>query len=134
MTLIFTIYYTPKLRQKNILLPVLTLWGRGADEPQLVCFCVFFSYLINFCRQWHLCEYLILGDLSTHLLGLVFSCLTSAKMRIWVPHSIKVGFFKSLFFKKLLKNVAQAPFVYVCVYTSTGTLYATWPFISRVKI
>ena len=74
--------------------------GEGGRWTSVSMFLCFFSYLINFCRQWHLCEYLILGDLSTHLLGLVFSCLTSDKMRIWVPHSIKVRFFKSLFFKK----------------------------------
>ena len=42
----------------------------------------FFSYLLNFCRQWQLCMFLILGLLSTHLFGLVFSCPTSEKVRV----------------------------------------------------
>ena len=31
----------------------------------------FFSYLLNFCRQFHLCKFLIMGDLSSHLFGIV---------------------------------------------------------------
>ena len=42
------------------------------------------SYLLNFCRQWHLCKLLILEGLSTHLFRLVFPSLTSAKMRVGV--------------------------------------------------
>ena len=39
-------------------------------------FLLFFSYLLTFCRKWHLCKFLILGDLSTYLFGLVFPCPT----------------------------------------------------------
>ena len=60
----------------------LTLWileegGRGG--PVDFCHYVFlvFSYWLNFCRQWHLCKFLILGDLSTHLFFLIFLCLFS---------------------------------------------------------
>ena len=87
---------------------------------------VVFSYLLNFCRQWLLCRFFSLGDLSTHLFGLVFPCHTSEEMMVWVHRtplsSIKVGFFKALFSKKLFKHVVQALFIYVCTYTSTGTL------------
>ena len=57
------------------------------------------SYLLNFCRQWYVCKFHILGDLSNHLFGLVFPCPTSEKIRVgvhWTPlYSIKVGFFKN---------------------------------------
>ena len=42
---------------------------------------VVFPYLLNFCRQWHLWKFLILGYFSSHLFGLVFPCPTSKKMR-----------------------------------------------------
>ena len=61
---------------------------------------VVFSYLLYFYRQWHLCKFLNLGDLSTHLFGLVFLHPTSEKMRVAVHQtpplsvsSINVGFF-----------------------------------------
>ena len=42
---------------------------------------VVFSY---FCREWHLRKFLILGDLSRHLFGLISPCPTSEKMRVGV--------------------------------------------------
>ena len=39
---------------------------------------------LNFCMQWHLCKFLILGDVYNHLFGLVFPCPTSKKMRVGV--------------------------------------------------
>ena len=47
-------------------------------------FFLLFSYLLNFCIQWHLRKFLTLGQLSNHLFGLVFLCPTSKKMRVWV--------------------------------------------------
>ena len=77
-------------------------WEGVSVGPQLVCFFFFFPYLLDFCRQWHLYKFLILGDLSTYLFGLVFLCPTSKKTRVgvhWTPlGSIKVGFLKTLFF------------------------------------
>ena len=100
----------------------LTLWLLKGDllDPSWYVFVVF-SFLLNFCKQWHLCKFLILGDLTTHLFGLVFPRPTSEKMRVGSnrppppPSSIKVGFFKTSFFKKQLKNVAQGLFVHACV-------------------
>ena len=81
-----------------------------------MCFCCFFIFA-NFCRQWYLCKFLILGDLSTHLFGLDYTGPPNPSRS-----TAKVGFFKTLFFKKLLENVALTLFIYVCVYTSTDTL------------
>ena len=84
-----------------------------------------FWYLLNFCRQWLLCKFLILGNLSTHLFGLVFRHPTSEEMRVGVhrtppPPSVVLrwDFFKvgTLFFKKQFKNFAQALFVYMFVF------------------
>ena len=63
-------------------------WGGGGG----VCWTpvgifVVYSYLLNFCRQWHLCKFLILVDLSIKVLNTK-------------DLSIKVGFFKSLLLKK----------------------------------
>ena len=79
---------------------------------------VVFIYLLNFCREWHLCKFLILGDLSPHLFALIFLCPTSEKMRVGPsPLScIKVGFFKTLFFEKQLKKVAQKLFICLCLH------------------
>ena len=55
-----------------------------------------FWYLLNFCRQWHLCKFLILGDLSTDLFGLLFLQPTSEKIGVGVGptlSSINLGFF-----------------------------------------
>ena len=105
----------------TILLPdvwLLTFWEMGVegglDLSQYVS--VVFSYLLNFCKLWHLCKFRILGELFTHLFGLVFPCPTSDKMSGLPLRSIKVVFFKFFFFKKIVKNVAQALFIYVCVY------------------
>ena len=48
--------------------------GRGGGSPLRPCQHVFviFCCLLNFWRQWQLCKFIILGDLSTHLFGLVF--------------------------------------------------------------
>ena len=62
-------------------------WGLVSVRPQLV-YSVVFSYLLNFCRQWHLYKFLIFGDLSIYLLGLVFLCSTSEKMRIGLKRCI----------------------------------------------
>ena len=86
----------------------------GMDLSQYVS--VVFSYLLNFCKLWHLCKFRILGELFTNLFGLVFPCPTSDKMSGLPLRSIKVVFFKFFFFKKIVKNVAQALFIYVCVY------------------
>ena len=54
-------------------------------------FLLFFSYLLNFGKQWHLCKFLILGDLATHPFGLLFPCPTSEKMKVgvhWTPPSV----------------------------------------------
>ena len=61
----------------------LTLWLLKGDllDPSWYVFVVF-SFLLNFCKQWHLCKFLILGDLTTHLFGLVFPRPTSEKMRV----------------------------------------------------
>ena len=65
---------------------------------------VVFSYLLNFCREWHLCKFLILEELSAHLFGLTFPCPTSKKIGLeFTGHplsSIKVGFFETLFLEK----------------------------------
>ena len=66
----------------------LTLWlligGRGGSlDPSRYVF-VAFSGFLNFCRQWHLYKFLILGDLSIHLFGLAFPSPTSKKMRVGV--------------------------------------------------
>ena len=73
--------YCPRTKLLN---PLDTEGGLGEGggttlDPNRYVF-VAFSYLLNFCRQWHLCKSLILVDLSTHLLGLVFPCPTSKKM------------------------------------------------------
>ena len=67
---------------------------------------------LNFCMQWHLCKFLILGDVYNHLFGLVFPCPTSKKMRVGVIglpptplSSIKVGFFKTMSLKKYFKTL-----------------------------
>ena len=77
--------------------------GGGCLTPVGMFFFCFFSYLPNCCRQWQLCKFLILGVLSTERFGLVFSRSASEKMRVGVPPP-------------------QAHFLYVCVYTSKGTL------------
>ena len=46
---------------------------------------VVFSFLLNFCRQWHLSKFLILGDLSTHLFGLILSSPNPKKLKVGVP-------------------------------------------------
>ena len=58
---------------------ILTLWllrgeeGEGRTlQPSRYVFVVM-SHLLKFSRQWHLCKFLILGHISTHLFGLVFS-------------------------------------------------------------
>ena len=97
------------------LIIILTLWtlrNGGGEEVMVVGPHIFvvFSYLQIFCTQWHLCKFLILGDLFTfltHLFGLVFPCPISRKMRVrvhWTQRtlslsSIKVGCFKTLFSK-----------------------------------
>ena len=80
---------------------------------------------LNFCMQWHLCKFLILGDVYNHLFGLVFPCPTSKKMRVGVIglppppapiplSSIKVGFFKTMSLKKYFKTLLWH-FLYVSV-------------------
>ena len=84
--------------------PLATEGGDMVDTSWYVF--VVFSYLLNFCRQWHLCKFLILGDLSTDLFGLVFLHPTSKKIGVGVGptlSSINLGFFKTLFFK-IVKN------------------------------
>ena len=80
---------------------------------------IVFSYWLNFFREWHLCKFLILEDLSPHLFGLILPCPTSKRGLSESTgtsfSSIKVGSFKTLLFKKQLKKVAQALFIYVCV-------------------
>ena len=96
---------------------ILTLWllrreeGEGRTlEPSRYVFAVM-SHLLKFSRQWHLCKFLILGHISTHLFGLVFPSPTSRKMSVGSTapsHSpppptlttIKVEFLKTLFLKK----------------------------------
>ena len=116
----------------------LTIFPSPLDPSRYVSV-FFFSYLLNFCREWwHLCKFLILGDLSPHLFGLIFPCPTSEKIRVGFHRthlsSIKGRFFKTLFFEKQFKKVTQALFIYFCVYTSTANFQAFWPFISWVKI
>ena len=91
----------------------LTLWLLKGDllDPSWYVFVVF-SFLLNFCKQWHLCKFLILGDLTTHLFRENEGWLQQTTPP---PSSIKVGFFKTSFFKKQLKNVAQGLFVHACV-------------------
>ena len=70
-------------------------WGLVSVRPQWV-YSVVFSYLLNFCRQWHLYKFLILGDLSTDLFGLLFLQPTSEKIGVGVGptlSSINLGFF-----------------------------------------
>ena len=63
----------------------LTLWilRWGPLDPSWYVVVVY-SYLLNFCRQWYLCKFLILGGLSNHQFGLAFPCPTSEKMRAGV--------------------------------------------------
>ena len=56
---------------------------RGPLDPSWNVFIVF-SYLLNFCSQWHLCKFLNLEDLINHLFGLVFPCPISKKMRVGI--------------------------------------------------
>ena len=67
---------------------LITLWllrreeGEGRTlEPSRYVFAIM-SHLLKFSRQWHLCKFLILGHISTHLFGLVFPSLTSRKMSL----------------------------------------------------
>ena len=89
------------LRTK-LLNPLDTEGGGGPLDPSWYVF-VIFSYLLHFCRQWHVCKLRILGDLSTHLFCLVFRLPTSEKMpfgTIGPPlSSITVRDSKNLFFK-----------------------------------
>ena len=64
------------------------MMGSRLDPSWYVCFFFVFSYLLGLCRQWHLCKFLILGDLSTHLFYLVFLCPTSENMRVGVHQVI----------------------------------------------
>ena len=100
----------------------------GLRHPVLYDF-AFFSYLLNFSLQWHLCKFLILGDLSTHLFGLVFPCRNPRKWGLGSTGLLPPwwDFLKLCFFKKIVKSFAEPLFIYICVYTSTDTLQATWP-------
>ena len=94
--------------------PLDTVTGSPLDPGQYVF--VAFLQLLKIFRQWYLLKFLILGELSTYLLGLTFPCLTSEKMRVGVQRtslsSIKVAFFKTFFLKKKFKKIAQALFIY----------------------
>ena len=63
--------------------PLATGGGEGPLDRVLYVSAVF-SHLLNFCREWHLFKFLILGDLSPHLFGLIFLCSTSEKMGVGV--------------------------------------------------
>ena len=100
--------------------PLATEGGWG---PQSVYFFVF-SYLLNVFKQWHLCKFLILGDLSTYLFGLVFLHPTAKKMRIevhWTHRSapflvvLRWDFLKFCFLKSSLKMLLRH-FLYVFVF------------------
>ena len=75
---------------------------------------VVFSYLLNFCRQWYLCKFLILGDLSTHpFVWFSFPVLHFQENRISPPSSVvlKWGFLKLCFLKNSLKI-----YIYIYIY------------------
>ena len=85
-----------------------------------------------------LCKFLILEDFSVSFRFPVFHFRENEG---WDPpdpnhspsfplSSIKMGFFKILFFKKYLKNVAQSLFTYVGVIH----FYPTWTLLPWVKI
>ena len=76
----------------------------GAIIIQIVFDC---STGVCFCRQWHLCQFLNLRDLSTHQFGLFFPCPTSNKMRVgvhWTPSPplvvLRLDFLELCFLKK----------------------------------
>ena len=100
---------------------------------------VVFSYLLYFYRQWHLYKFLILGDLSTHLFGLVFPHPTSEKMRVAVHQTspspsvvLTWDFFRLPFLKNSLKMLLRY-FLYMFVFThpqapfrQLGPLFLGW--------
>ena len=67
------------LENKDEILILCILSGGPLDLSRYV---FVFSDLLNVCRQWHLSNFLILGDLTTHLFGLVLPCPTSGKIRV----------------------------------------------------
>ena len=103
----------------------LTLWLLTGDllEPSRY-ISVVFLYLLNFCREWLLCKFLFLGDLSPHLFDLIFLCPTSQKMRRLgtignhPPSSLvlRCDFLKHCFLKKIVKKGCSGTF-YICLFT-----------------
>ena len=67
--------YSTKIRVQQY------LWKNSQSMDPSRYVSVVFSY---FCREWHLRKFLILGDLSRHLFGLISPCPTSEKMRVGV--------------------------------------------------
>ena len=62
------------------------VWGGAGGDP-VDMFFVVFSYSLNFSREWHLRKFLVLGELSVHLFGLIFLCPSSEKMKVEVHRS-----------------------------------------------
>ena len=80
---------------------------------------VVFSYLLNFCRQWYLCKFLILGDLSTHLfVWFSFPVPHFQENRISPPSSVvlKWEFSKLCFLKNSLKMLLKLLFIFIYIY------------------
>ena len=101
----------------------ITLWLLMGDpvNPSLYVFVVF-SYLLNFCWQWHLCKFLILGDLSTHLFGLVLPRPTSEKMKVRVQRTHSLPLLLKLCFLKNSLKMLPRHFLYMFVFTHPCTL------------
>ena len=96
--------------------------GRGGGgchlDPSWHVFVVF-SYLLNFCRQWYLCKFLILGDLSTHLfVWFSFPVPHFQENGIPPPSSVvlKWEFLKLCFLKSSLKMLLRLLYIYIYIY------------------
>ena len=79
---------------------------------------------LNFCMQWQLCKFLILGDTYNHLFGLVFPCPTSKEMRVGVigppsplPPSVVLrwDFLKLCPLKNILKCCSGTFYICFCL-------------------